>query len=283
MRHSVVFVASLLFISMLISTLPARAQARRFKLPAVLQEVSGLVIAAPDSLWWHNDGGDEARLIRTDGQGRIQQTRVLPGARNTDWEDLTADPQGRLYIGDFGDNFFRRNDLRIYRYHPATGQLDSILFGYPQGKHYNVEAFFWHRDSLHLFTKGDLPRDFITHHFVLPDRPGYHQAQWRDSLQLPRRVVTAAAISADGSQIALLSYYYNRLLGFIPRSMASVFVLDHFPEGHYLRGRLRHRRISRLIATQYESLDYLPRSHALLVASEKTLFIKPRAKRVRAH
>ena len=99
---------------------------RRIDLPDVLREASGLVYRAPDSLWWHNDSGDDPILYRTDLSGQILEQRRLVGARNADWEDLTVDPAGRLYVGDFGNNLGRNTDFLIYRYDPATAALDSL-------------------------------------------------------------------------------------------------------------------------------------------------------------
>src|SRR5690606_35185269 len=90
----------------------------------------GLYYAGPDSLWWHNDGGDAPNLYLTDGQGKLIRTITLPGISNSDWEDLTVDNQGRIYIGDFGNNLNRRHDLRIYCYNPADDHLDSLSFSY---------------------------------------------------------------------------------------------------------------------------------------------------------
>ncbi|MCB0635774.1 MAG: hypothetical protein KDC54_04120 [Lewinella sp.] len=253
----------------------------RFRLPTELKEVSGLVFAAPDSLWWHNDSGNAPTLYLTDGEGRLRRSLDLPQLRNIDWEDLTTDDAGNLYVGDFGDNRRQRTNLHVYRIDPVTGAADSIEFYYSDERHYDVEAFFWHRDSLHLFTKHRLQSGWLsTHHFVLPASPGAQVAVWRDSLALRKRVVTGAAIEPATGEVVLVAYYFKRWLGFLPWSSASVFVLDDYPEGHYLRGEVRRKRISCLLATQYESVDFANEGY-LLVASEQTVFIRPRAKPVR--
>ncbi|RME99948.1 MAG: hypothetical protein D6772_06985, partial [Bacteroidetes bacterium] len=97
---------------------------------------------------------------------------------------------------------------------------------------------------------------------------------------LRKRVVTAAAIDQQTGELALLAYFYTRRLGFIPYSAANVYTFRGGPEGYPLRGVCRERRISFLVATQYESLDFWGQEE-LLVASEMTLFIKAKAKRVR--
>ncbi len=254
---------------------------RKFRLPQELREVSGLAVTSADSLWWHNDGGNAAELFLTNGRGEIQSTINLPTIINQDWEDLTHDDQGRLFIGDFGDNRRVRSQLQVYCYDPGQEQLDSLQFSYSDHRFYDVEAFFWHQDSLHLFTKSQIKRAHLTtYHFVVPAEAGQHTAVLRDSLQLRKRVVTAAAIHPETGQVALLAYYFKFRLGFIPYSAANVYYFTDYPEGHFLRGKMCSRRISFFLATQYESLDFLTPDR-LLVASEQTVFIKPKAKKIR--
>ncbi|MEM7348486.1 MAG: hypothetical protein AAF485_30030 [Chloroflexota bacterium] len=253
---------------------------KRFRLPLELNEVSGLAVASGDSLWWHNDSGNGAEIFLTNGAGALQQQIPLP-IKNYDWEDLTTDTDGRLYLGDFGDNRRRREELRIYRYDPRTSEVDSFSFHYPDGKSYDTEAFFWHRDTFHLFTKSRISRaDLMTYHFVLPVDAGLQTATLRDSLAIRKRAVTAAAIHPETGTVALLAYYYTKRLGFIPYSAANVYFFENYPEGHFLQGDMKSRRISLLVATQYESLDFIDHKH-LLVASEQTLIIKTKAKRIR--
>lgn len=265
---------------------------KKIILPEDLNEVSGLYWAAPDSLWWHNDSGDAPRLFLTDRSGAIKKMVSLPQILNRDWEDITADHQGSIYIGDFGNNANKRRDLCIYKYQPQENTLDSILFEYPDqtsfpppdGKdNFNMEAFFWYQDSLHLFSKNSLgaSSNFYTKHYVLPAQPGKQIPILRDSIQFKNRVVTAAAISPDGQTVALLAYNYKKVLGFIPISATSIFLFQDFEDGHFLGGTLVKNRISVFtLATQYESLDFIA-ENILYIASEKTDFIRAKAKKVR--
>lgn len=271
--------------SFLFYLLNLQAQAEgpcKFRLPHELREVSGLAIGGVDSLWWHNDSGNTANLFLTDAKGQLKSTVNLPKVINRDWEDLTKDTLGHLYIGDFGDNRRSRSELQIYRYHPISEALDSIQFAYPANGRYDVEAFFWHQDSLHLFTKSKIKRARLTtYHFVIPAQAGgLYTAELRDSLQLKKRAVTAAAIHPETGQVVLLAYYYTKRFGFLPYSAANVYYFTDYPKGHFLRGRMKARRISLLVATQYESIDFLS-SDRILVASEQTLFIKAKAKKIR--
>ncbi|MEM1220199.1 MAG: hypothetical protein AAGH79_14860 [Bacteroidota bacterium] len=271
--------------------LSAQTPPRKFKLPNTLNEVSGLYIEQADTWWWHNDSGNSADLFTTNEQGKNLQRIPIPGLKNQDWEDLTVDKQGRIYIGEFGNNCHCRNNLKIYRYDPLSGAVDSILYHYEDqtafpptvgARNFNMEGFFWHRDSLHLFSKNQRQTgNYVTKHYVLSDQPGQQIAQVRDSLFLKRRVVTGAAISKDGKKVALIAYNFKRLFGFIPISGASVFILDNYPEGHFLQGSLSKIPIPPYVfTTQYESIDFWDQQ-TVYIASERTVFVKPRARRIR--
>lgn len=268
----------------------ANGQPRKFMLPEALSEVSGLVIAGPDSLWWHNDSGNGSALIRTNARGQIQALLELENIPNRDWEDLTADDQGRIYIGDFGNNANQRQDLRIYRIDLQTKALDSILFTYPdqnafpppaQSANFDMEGFFYFNDSLHLFSKNRLHAgNYFTKHYALPASPGVYTAELRDSILLRKRVVTAAAIAPDKQEIALLAYYFKMVLGFIPKTRTSIFFFRDFPGTQFLRGTMTKRRIPHChLPSQFEALDYLPDSN-LIIASERTPLFRAQGKRI---
>ena len=75
---------------------------KKFKLPEKITETSGLWAAQPDQLWWLNDSGNAPELYRTNTAGDLLEKIPTPNSQNRDWEDLTADRQGRIFIGDFG-------------------------------------------------------------------------------------------------------------------------------------------------------------------------------------
>ncbi|MEZ4983950.1 MAG: hypothetical protein R2795_02740 [Saprospiraceae bacterium] len=254
---------------------------RRFRLPEAMKEVSGLYVEQPNRLWWHNDSGHAPVLYLTDGEGRLQAAYPL-ACNSIDWEDISHDEQGNIYIGDIGDNREVRDTLTIYRFQPANGQLDSLRYQYEGGQHFNSEAFFWHNDSLHIFTKSRIRRAKLpVYHFVVPAQMGVHTATLRDSFALRKRVVTAAAIDEDTGKVGLLAYYFTRRLGFIPYSAANVYWFDDYSGNRFLRGQMTSKRISCVVATQYESLD-IWEGDEWMVASEQTLFIKAKAKKVKA-
>ena len=238
---------------------------RRSKLPAALKEVSGMVCTSQGDVWLLNDSHNPSDLFHYDPlQNKVLETRRLP-VPNRDWEDLANDDQGNLYIGDVGNNYNRRTDLRIYRYNPATRALDSILLNYPDQKefapadkkhwNFNCEAVIFFRDSLHLFSKNTFQGNFYTKHYVVPARPGRYTAELRDSICLRNRVVTGAALSRDGRTLALTSYIIGKRLGFLPFTKATVFYFHNFNGSHFLQGKQTRKRLPKfLIARQYESV-----------------------------
>lgn len=286
MKFSVLLFLGLLLIP--VTNLAQQKIKKRFTLPPELSEASGLYIAGPDSLWWHNDGGDGAKLYLTNGRGKILHTVALPSLRNKDWEDITVDDGGKVYIGDFGNNTNVRQDLRIYRYDLQSGALDSLAFRYedqqefpppPERSNFDMEAFFWLNDSLHLFSKNRLQKgNYYCKHYVLAADMHDQTAQLRDSVLIRKRVITGAAISPDRKTVALIGYNFKLFLGFIPTSAASMFVITSFPGTDFFKGKVERRSLSCIVATQYEAVDFIDNDR-VYVASEKTLFIPPKVKR----
>lgn len=82
---------AILFTAVLIS---AQQLPKRFKLPDIHSEASGLFIEAPDKLWWHNESGGEPTLCLTDCHGQLLDSLRTEGAVHRDWEDVTLDPMG---------------------------------------------------------------------------------------------------------------------------------------------------------------------------------------------
>ena len=264
---------------------------RCFKLPPELKEVSGLYLESGNSFWWLNDSGWDPVLFNTNGRGELVDSICFPQLKNVDWEDLTSDDQGNIYIGDFGNNRNKRKDLRIYIYNKESAVFDSILFVYPDQQlfppplafqNFNMEAFFWHKNKLHLFSKNRHGAgNFYTKHYSLSDKPGEQVAILKDSIYLKKRIVTAAAISPDGESVALLTYNFKKLLGVLPSFASTIYILRNFEGDNFLRAKLSKRRTpSFIIATQWESIDFL-NNKILYVASEQTAFIKPKVKRAR--
>jgi len=153
-------------------------------------EMSGLTKSQMyDELWWtHNDHGNEARLFGLNGDGEVvippwqegdyfvgepvEDKAPWPGvwvdvAANIDWEAIAVH-EGRLYIGDIGNNGNARRDLGIYvvpepnaRATDETRPLKHIPLAYPDQTafpatprwRYDAESLFIIDGRLHLLTR----------------------------------------------------------------------------------------------------------------------------------
>jgi hypothetical protein len=288
LRFSALTFCFLLFLTALSAQRPLP---RRTVLPDEFREISSMARSSSGDLWLLNDSPHPPVLYRYDlCRNKVVETRPLP-VPNRDWEELAIDGEDNLYIGDFGNNFNARRDLRIYRYHPGTGRLDSILFEYPDqtafppadrsARTFDCEAMVFFRDSLHLFSKNTFGNTDITKHYVLPARPGRYRAELRDSLYLKKRVISGAGISRDGRTLALVGYHLGKRLGFIPYAQASVFYFTGFRGSNFLRGKMERRRLPKfLVARQFESIAEWG-GECWVAANEWTRLHKPGVWRVK--
>ena len=187
-------------------------------LPNVLIESSGVEVNNINSIWTHNDSGDEARIFNIDTSGNLLRTLYLAIDTAIDCEDITQDFQGNYYLGDFGNNLNNRTDLRIYKIpNPDSILTDSVVpqiisFIFPDqilfppdssDRNFDCEAMFHFNDSLYLFSKNRGSSTFCRM-YRLPDQPGNYTAMLVDSFNTGSWV-TSADISPSGKTIALLS------------------------------------------------------------------------------
>ncbi|HEX3695237.1 MAG TPA: hypothetical protein VH374_07600 [Polyangia bacterium] len=119
-----------------------------------LHELSGLAASRvhPGILYAHNDSGDTARFFALNQAAQISAELDLPGATNTDWEDIAMGPcpvGSCVYLSDTGDNDVNRKQYAIYRVAepdtlPTAGGSINVTyemfpFVYPDGPH-NAES-----------------------------------------------------------------------------------------------------------------------------------------------
>ncbi|MCC5923290.1 MAG: T9SS type A sorting domain-containing protein [Crocinitomicaceae bacterium] len=186
-------------------------------LPQEVRETSG-VLVDENGIWTHNDSGHTPALfLLHPTQFTLVRSLVVKNAPNIDWEELASNDT-HVFIGDFGNNNGNRQDLRILRFEKHllndasidSIEVDFIAFTYPDqtdftssnNHSFDCEAFVFHNDSLHLFTK-HWGNDY-TKHYVLPNEIGNHTAILRDSIWVGGQI-TASAIQGD-SLIALIGY-----------------------------------------------------------------------------
>jgi hypothetical protein len=186
-----------------------------------LKEVSGLEYIPSSGLWAVEDSGNENTLYNIDENGKILSAYTVKNAKNTDWEDLASDAEGNIYIGDFGNNNNKRQDLAIYKV--SAGRYDSVVakteFYYPEQKAfppkksewiYDAESFFESNGTFYIFTKNRSKGfDGSFNVYTIPNKPGRHAARLVTTLQscgnYRKCAITGADISPDGTRVVLLS------------------------------------------------------------------------------
>lgn len=245
-----------------------------FQLPKNLKEVSG-IIYIPDTklLWTLEDSGNDNKIYALDKKGAIVKEIAISKTKNVDWEDITKDKLGNLYIGDFGNNENERKDLCIYKINKKLLNAKEALpeykisFSYPEQKDfppkkknlvYDVEGFFEFNNNFYLFTK-NRSKDFdgTTSLYKVPNRAGNHKAQLLGSFKAGTNyntaAITSAAISPDGSKVVLLSH--NK-----------VWFFQNFKGDNFLSGSVKVAKLNHY--SQKESISFQD-ANTLLLADEK--------------
>lgn len=186
-----------------------------FKLPKTINESSGLIANADSTFWTNNDSGDKPQIYLLDSVGKIIRTVFLKSVTHIDFEEITTDIKGNIYVGDFGNNYNNRKDLKIYKLTVSQLVLDTvqpeiISFRYsdqktfpPAHPNFDCEAMVCFNDSLYLFSKSRAKPKY-SKLYKLPANPGNYTAQLLDSIKT-KRWITAAAIDKACNKLVLLS------------------------------------------------------------------------------
>jgi hypothetical protein len=240
-------------------------------LPKSLNEVSGVeTFKNSKHIWIINDGGNKAKLYRVSNKGKIKKGLNIE-TKNRDWEDLTFDEKGNLYIGDFGNNENKRKNLRILKIKKKylkrkTSKVEKIEFKFEnqkkfppkdKEKYFDCEAFFYFKEHLYLFTKSRVHKNYgKTSLYKIPAKEGKYKAKLIGDFENCTDMqcwITSADISEDGKKVALLSQ--KNILIF------SDFKGDNFLSGNVKTINLEHQ-------TQKEGICFKD-NNTLLITDEK--------------
>ena len=116
-----------------------------------ITESSGLIASRrfPGVVWTHNDSGFPAFLFAIDEQGAHLGSFEVKGARLIDWEAITFDEEGHLYLADIGTNGLARSHSAIHRIeepnpHDRSGPATILKTWYLRfpGERDDCESFF---------------------------------------------------------------------------------------------------------------------------------------------
>lgn len=203
-----------------------------FSLPKKLKEVSGITLSNDQkTLWAIEDQGNKNSVFALDRKGNLLSEIVVENAENTDWEDISKDKEGNLYIGDFGNNENDRKNLSIVKLdlkkstQTTSKAIQTTKFSYegqtefPPKKSnllYDCEAFVEKDGMFYLFTKNrskGFDGAFLV--FQVPNKEGSFEAKLVGKLKLDGNYDDAAITSASinsKNEIVLLTHNNIHLL-----------------------------------------------------------------------
>lgn len=178
-------------------------------LPSSLKEASAIEkVVNSDLLWTIEDSGNKNNIYGLDLDGNIVKDIDISNSSNIDWEDLTSDDDGNLYIGDFGNNSKNRDDFTIYKVSDLSSEktkAERINFLLPKKvKSKDFEAFFLLENHFYIFSKENKSCML----FKVPNRIGKHTARLAFEFNLKGKnlKITSADISDDGKTLILLNH-----------------------------------------------------------------------------
>ena len=233
-------------------------------IPSILDENSGIVVSDLNQVWLHNDGGDSAKFYALDTLGNILRTVLVQDVTNADWEDMTKDDQGNIYVGDFGNNNNNNNrqNLRIYKIPDLDSvqggvvQTEVIQFYYPEqtafpapdaDKNYDAEGLIYFQDSLFIFIKDrTTPHQGYTRLYQVPADTGMHAAILLDSFPTGQShfisEITGAEISPSQNKVAIIN-------------INKVWVFSNFVGSDFFGGIVQSYNLGS--TNQKEALDFV--------------------------
>lgn len=198
-------------------------------LPKSIAESSGLIMYNDTLFITHNDSGDKPILYFVNLQGKLIHQVAILNAINKDWEELTKDEKGNIYIGDIGNNQNKRKDLSIYKISSENllkithTVAKLITFSYPDQTafppsdsllNFDAEAMCFYHDSIWIFTKcRAIPFHGNSFIYSLPCEPGNYTATAKGKLFIGDNGFAKDAVTgATFGNSSLYLNTYNRIV-----------------------------------------------------------------------
>ena len=194
-----------------------------------IREASGMVKSRKhkDVFWVHNDSGNPPKLfaVRRDGT-LIREYGVA--APNVDWEDISTDDSGHLYIGEIGNNDARLPLRPVYMLDepdPVAAEprslrvLTASYYQFSKGNRFDAEGLMIDGGRALLVSKTFDGKDAEVYAIPMaPPAPLFKPAtpELIGKLTGFDRPVTGANLSSDGKHLAVCA---TNMVGVYERSL----------------------------------------------------------------
>ncbi|MFH6767298.1 T9SS type A sorting domain-containing protein [Gaetbulibacter aquiaggeris] len=192
----------------------------------IVSQSSG-VIYYNNKIITHNDGGGANALYEMDPTSSVvTRTVTISNASNVDWEDITQD-DNYIYIGDIGNNYGNRKDLKIYKISKAdydasnSVSAETINFSYANQTNFiwNLDTTPWDAQSLISIDANNLLiisknwDTYVAQAYLVPKTPGTFDLSALSSTlydtSYPNDLINGGTYNPVTNKVVLIGYTWN--------------------------------------------------------------------------
>ncbi|HEY5688183.1 MAG TPA: T9SS type A sorting domain-containing protein [Yeosuana sp.] len=192
----------------------------------IVSQSSG-VIYYNNKIITHNDSGGANALYEMDPTSSVvTRTVTISNASNVDWEDITQD-DNYIYIGDIGNNYGNRTDLKIYKISKAdydasnSVSAETINFSYANQTNFtwNLDTTPWDAQSLISIDANNLLiisknwDTYVAQAYLVPKTPGTFDLSALSSTlydtSYPNDLINGGTYNPLTNKVVLIGYTWN--------------------------------------------------------------------------
>lgn len=192
----------------------------------IVSQSSG-VIYYNNKIITHNDGSGANALYEMDPTSSVvTRTVTISNASNVDWEDITQD-DNYIYIGDIGNNYGNRKDLKIYKISKAdydasnSVSAETINFSYANQTNFiwNLDTTPWDAQSLISIDANNLLiisknwDTYVAQAYLVPKTPGTFDLSALSSTlydtSYPNDLINGGTYNPLTNKVVLIGYTWN--------------------------------------------------------------------------
>lgn len=238
-----------------------------------VDETSGLLLIDGNLLTFNDSFGKPELYILDKESGKVAQTIIVENATNYDWESIAMDEEF-IYVGDFGNNFGNRKDLKIYKIKKSDFtdgkkikvHAEKITFSYSdqdsfeklnRKNNHDCESMVSYKESLIIFSK-NWGND-KTKMYIIPKKVGDYKIDPVSYYDIDG-LVTGADFNEETNELALIGY---------KKYVPFIFLFQGFQGETLSLDKVYRINLVRMKDVQTEGITWYDESQ-LIFSAEKT-------------